>query len=296
MTNTIAFQRAASTLPTGEEIFDIFLINDDGTGLIQITHHAAGKDFDSFSPVFSPDGTQIVFATMRNRKEPGNNNTSEIYRMAKDGSNVTRLTNDSYDDLSPCWSADGAQILFSGARPDPRLFTMSSTDGSSVSELRMARAGLEDGAPRYSPDGAKITFIRNFGGGRRAVFVADSDGNNARNLTTLPCLCDAPYWSPDGKKIVYSSDHHNPLSNELEIYLMDAGDIDGDGEGDNRARLTNFCPLSTSYTPVFSPDGTRIVYSNNASGKFDIYFMDADGANKASFVNYGGNCFVTDWK
>lgn len=173
---------------------------------------------------------------------------------------------------------------------------MSSADGRCIAELQVAQGGIEDWSPSYSRDGTRITFIRNFGGGRRAVFVANADGSNARNLTTAPCLCSNPHWSPDGQKIVYASDHHNPITQQLEIYVMDAVDSNGDGEGDHRLRLTTDGPSILSDCPVFSPDGNRIAYGNNSSGKFDIYFVDASGLNKTLFSSYGQNCFVSDWR
>ncbi len=300
MTSTIAFDRATEIIVGSDglerEIYDIFLINDDGTGLMQLTYHTNGHEFDSTSPVFSPDGSQIVFMTMRDRDTT--NNTSEIYRMGRYGQNVTRLTNDAYDDDFPCWSADGTKILFAGARPDIKLYTMRSIDGGSITELPVAPGGDQDYLPSYSQDGTKVTFIRDLGGGKRAVFVANADGSNTRNLTTKACLCWAPRWSPDGQRIVYASDHHNhnPNTVQYEIYVMDAVDSNGDGEGDNRERLTINAPSVTSQNAVFSPDGTQIAYNNNSSGKFDIYFIDARGLNNTFFVGYGENCFVSDWK
>lgn len=295
MANTIVFQRAASMVRE-RDVFDIFLINDDGTGMVRLTTSPTGNEFDSANAVFSPDGTQLVFETMRNREDEDNENTGEIYRMGRDGGNVTRLTHDNHYDSSPNWSANGATILFAGERPDPKLYTMSSADGSSIAELQVGDGGSEDWSPSYSRDGTRITFIRNLGGGHRAVFVANADGSNAHNLTTRPCSCSSPHWSPDGLKIVYASDHHKPISFELEIYVMDAEDTNGDREGDHRLRLTNDGPSIMSDCPVFSPDGTRIAYSNNSSGRFDIYFVDVSGLNKTLFASYGDNCFVSDWR
>ena len=295
MANTIVFQRAASKFGKND-VFDIFLINDDGTGLVRLTTSSSGKEFDSSGAVFSPDGTQLVFETMRHREDQDNGNTGEIYRMGRDGGNVIRLTHDNYYDSSPSWSGNGATILFAGERPDSRLYTMSSADGSSMAELQVGGGGSEDWSPSYSRDGTGITFIRNLGGGHRAVFVANADGSSVRNLTTTPCSCSSPHWSPDGQKIVYASDHHKPRSFELEIYVMDAEDTNGDGEGDNRLRVTNDGPSVMSDCPVFSPDGARIAYSNNASGTCDIYFVDSSGMNKTLFASYGENCFVSDWR
>jgi Tol biopolymer transport system component len=50
--------------------FDIYLINLDGTGLEQVTF---SDTFDGF-PMFSPDGTKLVFASNRNAKNPNDTN------------------------------------------------------------------------------------------------------------------------------------------------------------------------------------------------------------------------------
>ncbi|TWU49302.1 TolB family protein [Rubripirellula reticaptiva] len=296
MSSKILFQRAASVVGSND-VFDLFLIDDDGSNLLRLTTSLAGKEFDSFDAAFSPTGESIVFATMRHREDAGNENTSEIYRIKKDWGVLTRLTSDGFYDSSPSWSNDGQSILFTGERPDERLFTMSAVDGSSITALPIASGGNGDRSASYSPDGSRIAFIRDFGGGIRSVFVADADGSNEQNLTTIPSLCTSPRWSPDGLRISYASDHHNPITNQLDIYVMDAADSNGDGEGDNRTRLTmDSSSTVSSQSPVFSPDGSQIAYVNNSGGKSDIHLMNADGSNPAVFQSYGEDCFLCDWK
>lgn len=296
MPSQIVFQRAASVVGNND-VYDLFLIHGDGTNLQRLTISSPGKEFDNFDAAFSPNGTSLVFATMRHREDVGNQNTPEIYRLEKNWGVLTRLTNNGFDDLSPSWSADGQSILFSSSRPDEGLFTMSALDGTSTAELTISSGGLGNMFARYSPDGSRLLFISDFGAGKRSVMIANADGSNVQNLTTAPALCTAPRWSPDGLRIVYAGDHHNPITNELDVYVMDAADLDGDGEGDNRLRLTMVSSAAVStQTPLFSPDGTQIAYVCNSNGKFNIYMMDADGSNSTLFQNYGENCFLCDWK
>ena len=78
---------------------DIYVMNADGTGESQLTNHPGGD----FQAVWSPDGTQIAFASNRD----GNN---EIYIMDADGSNQVRITN----------VAAGSNAAKAGAKPRPR--------------------------------------------------------------------------------------------------------------------------------------------------------------------------------
>src|SRR5205807_9058575 len=81
----IAFERQVVGL------FQIFLMNADGTNVIQLTSASS-----NFSPAFSPDGTKITFFSDRD----GND---EIYVMESNGANQTRLTNNILSDESPKW-------------------------------------------------------------------------------------------------------------------------------------------------------------------------------------------------
>ena len=79
-----------------EENFEIFVMNADGSGLVNISNHPA---FDG-DPTWSPDGTEIIFVSDRD-------GDMEIYRMAADGSAVTRVTANEVTDMEPAWSSDG---------------------------------------------------------------------------------------------------------------------------------------------------------------------------------------------
>ena len=107
------------------------------------------------------------------------------------------------------------------------------------------------------------------------IFVMDVDGKNQRNLTNHRDKDYTPSWSPDGKRIVFSSERDG----NSEIYVMDA-------DGSNPRRLTendNFDQF-----PSWSPDGERIAFMSDRDGDFlhfDIFVMDADGGNLQNITN-----------
>jgi len=90
---------------------EIYIMFVDGTNQHPLTSSAG----DNFNPRWSPDGSQIVFASTR---DPVNleNRWAEIYIMDADGTRQTRLTNNHADDEAPAWSPDGEWIIFASKR------------------------------------------------------------------------------------------------------------------------------------------------------------------------------------
>ena len=117
----------------GRGLFSVRL----GSGAVdQLT---GGRDF---SPDYSPDGRRIVFSAYRDTTE-----TTELYVVKADGSNVTRLTDDDHSDDSPVFSPDGKLIAFTH-------FTTSKPHG-------------EDGD--IKEEGARVTVIGADGGGAKEL-------------------------------------------------------------------------------------------------------------------------------
>ena len=115
------------------------------------------------------------------------------------------------------------------------------------------------------------------------IYVMDADGGNQQNLTNDPNSDGSPSWSPDGKRIVFTSKRDGNREN-YEIYVMDA-------DGNNRQRLTDNDFYDTH--PSWSPDGERIAFMSWRDGHFigefglssEIYVMDADGKNTRRLTN-----------
>ena len=88
----------------------------------------------------------------------------------------------------------------------------------------------------------------------------DADGRNVRRLTHHPAMDYWPVWSPDGKRIAFTTNSDG----NYEIYLMNA-----DGSG---ARNLTCHPAQDNY-PTWSPDGTKIAFISNRAGGYDIFVM-----------------------
>lgn len=240
---------------------EIFVMNVDSANVIQLTNNKG----PNVTPVWSPDGKMIVFASERD-------GDSEIYVMNADGSSQRRLTNTPGDDSHPHWSPDGKRIIFNSARTTPDLnanwsrqiheiFSMNA-DGSDVTQI--SRLKTVSTYPSYSPDGKKIAFrsVTNDAGlnwdlsqGKRnsEVFVMDSDGTNAVNLTKNAAFDGWPTWSPDSKRILFSSNRTGPV-NTGQLYVVNV-------DGTNLQKITD--GPGSIQQPSWSRDGKKIYAYQN---------------------------------
>jgi Tol biopolymer transport system component len=212
--------------------YDIFRANPDGSGIARLTT-TPGYDAEA---TIRRDG-RIVFTSVRD-------GDMEIYSMNGDGTDVRRLTHRPGPDGGPFYSADGRHIVFRGRplAPGP--------------ELDDYKALLGDGL--WRPTSLEI-------------FVMDEDGGNLRQVTSLGHASFAPFFAPDGTRIVFASNYQDPKGRDFEIYMIN---VDGTG----LERIT-YNPSFDGF-PMFSPDGRRIVFASNR--------LDQKPGDT--------NVFIADWK
>jgi Tol biopolymer transport system component len=210
--------------------------------------------------------TKIAFVSLRD----GN---AEIYLMNPDGSGQTRLTNNAANDGCPAWSPDGTKIAFCSDRDGNLEIYVMNSDGTS--QTRLTNNTARDASPTWSPDSSKIAFSSDRDGNFEIYVMdavdADNDGNgeNQIRLTNSAGFDDQPTWSPDGMRIAFDSFRDG----NQEIYVMDAVDVDNDGNGENLVRLTNN-PAGDG-AAAWSPDGTRMAFHTDRGGDTEICVMDA---------------------
>jgi TolB protein len=232
---------------------------------------------DPVTPVWSPDGKWIAFA-MR-PKGATDPEESEIYVMGADGRGFRRLTHAPGDDSHPHWSRDG-RIFFNSARatPDPAadwsrqwidIYSMAA-DGSGVRRHTDCRTVCTYPVP--SPDGRYIahrkvadtpglTWELDPGMRNSEVVVTAIDGGTTTNVSDSPAYDGWPYWSPDGKWLVFAS-NRDKMARTGQIFA-----VRPDGTG-----LRALTRGSVSRVqPSFSADGGSLfVYENVETEAFEI--------------------------
>src|SRR5439155_8058403 len=165
-------------------------------------------------------------------------------------------------------------------------------DGSNQKQL--TNSGY-DYFPTWSPDSSRIAFhsTRDDPSGNNVeIYSMNADGSNQTRLTNNPRFDALPEWSPDGTRIVFKS----LRDNNSNIYVMNA-------DGTSQTRLTNYTEGYDVVSPIFSPDGMRIMFSYgyDFAGELitsQIYVMNADGSNLVRLTNTAADVYEAelDWQ
>jgi len=212
------------------DTFDIFTANPDGSGLKQLTD-TAGYDAET---TISRQG-KLVFTSKRS-------GDLDIYRMDADGRNVKRLTYELGYDGGPFWSYDGKQIVYRAYHPQTEK---EKTDYIALLKQNLIRPTVLD------------------------IWVMNADGSNKRQVTHLNKASFAPYFFPDGKRIIFSSNVADPKGRDFDLYM-----IKTDGTGIERITYNN----TFDGFPMFSPDGKKLVFASNRNaakpGETNIFIAD----------------------
>ena len=248
--------------------------------ILSIAHSAAGSPasvaLGGIGKITPPAGdlanTKIAYVTAPDTDY-------EIYAMAANGTNPTRLTTDPGTDLSPAWSPDGQKLAFASDRDGDMEIYVMNADGSSLTRLT-TNSDSDDG-PIWSPDGSKLAFSSSRDGNDE-IYVMNANGTNPIRLTNNPAGDLQPAWSPDGSKLAFSSSRDG----NDEIYVMNAN-------GTNPIRLTNNSAYDNR--SVWSPDGTKIAFFSLRDGNFEIYVMASDGSGQTNVTGNAADDLNPTW-
>lgn len=199
--------------------YDLYIANADGSNAKRITT-TPGYDAEA---TWCHKGGKILFTSVRD-------GDLDLYEMDENGGKVKRITSQAGYDGGAFYNADCTEIVWRSSRfDDPK-------------ELADYQALLAEGFVRPS---------------KMELYVAKADGSGAKQITDNGAANFAPFFTPDGKRIIYSSNVLDPRGREFDLFIVNK---DGSGE---RERITT-APAFDGF-PMFSPDGKWIVWGSNRS-------------------------------
>ncbi|MBI5267264.1 MAG: PD40 domain-containing protein [candidate division Zixibacteria bacterium] len=211
--------------------YDIFKADPDGSNIVRLTS-TDGYDAEA---VYSFDGKKIIFTSVRT-------GDLELFTMDPDGKNVEQITNMPGYDGGAWFSWDGKWICWRASRPE----------GDALKEYQdLLKQGL------IRPSKLEI-YVMNLAD-RKPIRLTD---NGAANF--------APFFHPDGKRVIYSSNMNDPQKRNFDLYMVDIAT--------KKIEQITFNATFDGF-PMFSPDGTKLVFGSNRNGS----------------VPHETNIFIADW-
>jgi Tol biopolymer transport system component len=221
-----------------------------------------------------PDPTgSIVYSS----DESGN---FEIYHMNIRSLETVRLTDNSSFDTFPFYLPP-ARFGFAADRSGKyQVYTMD-MDGANQKAWKKGDRRILF-TPSVSPDGKKMAYVVQNNDENSNLYLADLDGNKEEQLTDIRGMEWDPSWSPDGTRIVFSSD----VGGDFEINVIDL-------ESSQITKLTDNAFYDGR--PHWSPDGDQILFESDQDGDWEIYTMDIDGGNVRAITENATGDWLANW-
>jgi Tol biopolymer transport system component len=269
----------------------IYTMNADGSG-VKMVSNGDGRTTCSY---FFKDRKKLLYASthLGNKDCPPNPDFSkgyvwaiypeyDIFTANADGKQIKQLTTSKGYDAEATVSPDGKRIIFTSERDgDLDLYSMDK-NGKNVKRLT-TELGYDGGA-FFSPDSKQIVYRASETKRYKdllaqhlivpttfEVWTMNADGTNKRQVTKLNTASFAPFFTPDGKRIIFCT---NFFATDERKRNFDLALINVDGTGLERVTFNE----TFDGFPMFSPDGKKLVFASNRNaakvGDTNVFIAD----------------------
>lgn len=233
----------------------------------ELAHRFSDEVMSALTGIRGVFNTHIAFSALSKKGK-------EIAVMDMDGYDEKKLTKNKSINISPTWSPDGKQLIFTSyLHGNPDLYMLK------VGGRRMRRITNGPGGkltPNWSPNGSTVAMASS-AGGIANIYTLHPNGKDIVRLTNGDAIDISPAWSPNGSTIAFASER----AGGLHLFMMSK-----QGKGIKRLTYVGY----QNDMPSWSVLNDRIAFAGRVAGRFDIFTINPDGSNLQRLtINAGSN-------